>query len=282
MSVIGETKGEAFKTSLVAEADGYFSGMVPAARAGSTYQFRLGAESRLFPDPASRYQPEGPHGPSMVIDPTAFSWTDQDWKGLARRGTVLYELHLGTFTAAGTWAAAIERLPHLADTGITAIEVMPVADFVGTFGWGYDGVNLFAPTRLYGEPDDVRRFVDRAHALGMGVILDVVYNHFGPDGNYIAQFSDSYFTDRYSTDWGSASILTAISPLPCVSSSGRMPPIGSRSFTWMGCGWTPRSAFTIRRRGTFSKRSQRPPARRPEVAASLSSLRMKPSMSITS
>jgi maltooligosyltrehalose trehalohydrolase len=115
---------------------------------------------------------------------------------------VIYELHVGTFTPAGTWAAAVEQLPHLADVGVTLLEVMPVADFPGRFGWGYDGVNLFAPTRLYGRPDDFRRFVDRAHALGLGVLIDVVYNHLGPDGNYLTQFAKAYFTDRYKTDWG--------------------------------------------------------------------------------
>ena len=119
-------------------------------------------------------------------------------------GQVIYEMHLGTFTSEGTWEAASRELPELAKVGITVIEIMPIADFPGRFGWGYDGVNLFAPTRLYGTPDDCRRFVDRAHALGLGVILDVVYNHFGPDGNYLVQFSPEYFTARYTTDWGEA------------------------------------------------------------------------------
>ena len=120
------------------------------------------------------------------------------------RGQVLYEMHVGTFTAAGTWAAAAEELGALAALGVTLVELMPIADFAGRFGWGYDGVNLYAPTRLYGTPDDLRRFVDRAHALGLGVILDVVYNHLGPDGNYLEDFSPDYFTDRYTNDWGRA------------------------------------------------------------------------------
>ena len=142
-----------------------------------------------YPDPASRFQPDGPHGPSEVVDPAAFRWTDRRWPGIPREGQVVYELHVGTFTAAGTWDAASRELPELARAGITVVEVLPVADFVGDFGWGYDGVDLFAPTRLYGRPDDFRAFVDRAHAVGVGVILDVVYNHLGPDGNYLGQYA---------------------------------------------------------------------------------------------
>jgi maltooligosyltrehalose trehalohydrolase len=188
---------------LAAEPGGYFSGLVAQARVGSRYRFRLdGGES--FPDPASRYQPEGPHGPSQVVDASGFRWTDDHWQGVAPRQAILYEMHVGTWTPQGTWAAAIEKLPYLRDLGITVIEMMPVADFPGRFGWGYDGVNLFAPTRLYGEPDDLRRFVDTAHRLGLGVILDVVYNHLGPDGNYLGQFADAYMSRRHQTEWGEA------------------------------------------------------------------------------
>src|SRR5262245_20608963 len=188
---------------LAAEGDGYFSGRVAPARAGTRYRLRLDGGD-AYPDPASRFQPDGPHGPSQVIDPAAFRWTDADWPGVTPEGQVLYELHVGTFTKEGTWDAAARHLPALADLGVTVLEVMPVAEFPGRFGWGYDGVGLFAPTRLYGTPDDLRRFVDRAHAAGLGVILDVVYNHVGPDGNYLEQFSDHYFTDRYATEWGPA------------------------------------------------------------------------------
>jgi maltooligosyltrehalose trehalohydrolase len=189
------------------EADGYFASLVPQARAGTDYRFELdgGDGGDAFPDPASRFQPDGPHGPSRVVDPTAFAWTDHDWRGVRPDGLVIYELHVGTFTPDGTWAAAAAReLAELKDLGVTCIEVMPVADFAGAFGWGYDGVNLFAPTRLYGDPDDFRRFVDRAHALGVGVILDLVYNHLGPDGNYLKEFSKDYFSTRHKTDWGDA------------------------------------------------------------------------------
>src|SRR5690606_24057871 len=154
------------------------------------------------PDPASRFQPEGPHGPSSIVDPSGFRWTDGDWPGPDLRGQVLYELHVGTFTPEGTWSAAERLLPYLAGIGITMIELMPVAAFPGAFGWGHDGVNLFAPTRLYGTPDELRKFVNTAHGLGIAVILDVVYNHFGPSGNYLADFSRDYFTDRYANEWG--------------------------------------------------------------------------------
>jgi len=187
---------------LMAEGNGYFSGYTTNATAGTRYRFRLDGGD-AYPDPASRFQPDGPHGPSMVVDPTAYDWTDRDWPGLSIEGQVLYELHVGTFTRPGTYRGAIERLPDLVDTGITVLEIMPIADFAGRFGWGYDGVNLFAPTRLYGTPDDLRALVDAAHRLGLGVILDVVYNHFGPDGNYLGQFSPHYVTDN-ETEWGRA------------------------------------------------------------------------------
>lgn len=188
-------------TSLARESDGYFSGLVSGARAGSRYRFRLD-EGKSFPDPASRFQPEGPHGPSQVVDHTQFRWTDPGWRGIGARGQIIYELHVGTFTREGTYASAAERLADLATLGITVIEVMPVAEFPGKFGWGYDGVDWFAPYHGYGQPDDFRAFVDRAHAEGLGVILDVVYNHFGPDGNYLREFSDTYFNPHQATDWG--------------------------------------------------------------------------------
>jgi len=187
---------------LESEANGYFSALVPDARVNMLYKIRLDAGS--FPDPASRFQPEGPHGPSQIIDSNDFRWTDAAWHGVKPKDRVIYEMHIGTFTPEGTWRSAIEQLPELAKLGITMLEIMPVADFPGRFGWGYDGVSLFAPTWLYGKPDDFRAFVDRAHALGIGVILDVVYNHIGPDGNYLKEFSPDYFTDRYKNEWGEA------------------------------------------------------------------------------
>ncbi|MGH9938348.1 MAG: malto-oligosyltrehalose trehalohydrolase [Blastocatellia bacterium] len=200
--VIESASGLAF--DLAPEDDGYFAGVIQSIGDGALYRFRLDGSGQLYPDPASRYQPKGPHGPSQVVDPNGFKWTDHDWRGVDLRGQVIYEMHIGTFTREGVWAAAARELDELARLGITVIEVMPVADFPGDFGWGYDGVNLFAPSRLYGSPDDFRRFVDRAHALRLGVILDVVYNHLGPDGNYLKEFAEDYFTDRYTTDWGAA------------------------------------------------------------------------------
>jgi maltooligosyltrehalose trehalohydrolase len=188
---------------LTAAPDGYFSGSAPG-RAGDRYRFRLNGSGQLYPDPASRFQPEGPHGSSAIIDPTTFAWTDASWTGVRLEGQVLYELHVGTFTRDGTWAAASRELDRLAELGVTVVEVMPVAEFEGRFGWGYDGVDLFAPSHLYGSPDDFRRFVDRAHALGLGVLLDAVYNHLGPSGNYLRAFAPAYFTDRYKNEWGEA------------------------------------------------------------------------------
>jgi maltooligosyltrehalose trehalohydrolase len=185
------------------EGYGYFSVFVEGARAGNSYSFRVDQEGP-FPDPATRFQPQGPHGPSQIVDPSAFEWTDDDWPGVSLPGQVIYELHLGTFTAAGTWKDAAQHLAELTELGITVVEVMPVSEFSGSFGWGYDGVDLFAPTRNYGSPDDFRGFVNAAHAQGLAVILDVVYNHFGPDGNYLEEFSPDYFTKRHKTDWGAA------------------------------------------------------------------------------
>ena len=185
------------------EAGGYHSGLAPEAAEGTRYRFLLDGEGP-FPDPASRFQPAGPHGPSEVVDPNRFRWSDADWPGVAPEARIVYEMHLGTFTREGTFEAARGELPELARTGITLIELMPVSDFPGRFGWGYDGVGLFAPVAIYGTPCHFRRFVDEAHRAGIGVILDVVYNHVGPDGNYLKQFSEAYFTSRYKNEWGEA------------------------------------------------------------------------------
>ena len=198
-----KSNGETPIFPLDSEADGYFSGLVAEATAGTHYKFRLdGGDS--FPDPASQYQPEGPHGPSEIVDHRSFRWTDANWRGVGIRGQVIYELHIGTFTPDGTYESAKEKLPFLKELGVTVIEVMPVACFPGDFGWGYDGVNLYAPYQKYGRPDDFRSFIDYAHGLGLGVILDVVYNHLGPDGNYLTQYSDDYFHREQATDWGDA------------------------------------------------------------------------------
>ncbi len=149
-------------------------------------RYRLDGKLAL-PDPASRWQPEGPHGPSEVIDPNDYMWHDSAWYGVALPGQFIYEMHIGTFTPEGTFAAAARELAALASLGVTVIEIMPVNEFDGQFGWGYDGVDLFAPRQLYGSPAELRRFVDQAHSHGLAVLLDVVYNHFGPNGNYVAK-----------------------------------------------------------------------------------------------
>lgn len=185
------------------EDDGYFSALIGEAQAATRYKLRVDGKD-TFPDPASHWQPDGPHGPSAVVDHTKFAWTDKNWRGISIRGQVIYELHIGTFTPGGTYESAKEKLPLLQELGVTVIEVMPVACFPGDFGWGYDGVDLYAPYPRYGTPDDFRSFIDYAHSIGLGVILDVVYNHVGPDGNYLTQFSDDYFHREQATEWGDA------------------------------------------------------------------------------
>jgi maltooligosyltrehalose trehalohydrolase len=179
---------------------GLFAAVVRDARAGSRYRHRLDGE-RDRPDPVSRYQPEGVHGPSVVVDPGDFPWTDGGFRGHDLQTLVVYELHVGTFTEEGTFEAVIPHLAALLDLGVTAIELMPVAEFPGARNWGYDGVHLFAPQSTYGGPRGLRQLVDACHAIGLSVILDVVYNHLGPEGNYLAEFGP-YFTDRHPTPWG--------------------------------------------------------------------------------
>ena len=189
--------------SLDRDRDGAFSGVVSAAAPGDRYRYRLDGGPPL-PDPASRWQPDGVHGPSQVVDPNAFAWTDVGWTGRELADIVFYELHVGTFSPEGTFAGVAARLGAIAELGVSAIELMPVADFPGSRNWGYDGVALFAPARCYGTPDDLRHLVDAAHRLGLAVFLDVVYNHFGPDGAYAMAFSPHYVTDRHHTPWGAA------------------------------------------------------------------------------
>jgi maltooligosyltrehalose trehalohydrolase len=188
---------------LIAEPGGYFQATVRGACAGTRYRYRLDGDA-LHPDPCSRYQPDGPEGSSLVVDPSAFRWTDDDWRGVALRGQVVYEMHVGTFTREGTLDAAARELTELQRLGVTLIELMPLAEFPGRFNWGYDGVSLYAPYHGYGDPGALCRFVDQAHALGLGVILDVVYNHLGPSGCCLPAFSDDIFTDRYENEWGEA------------------------------------------------------------------------------
>ena len=185
---------------LVKDDAGRFSAVHPVS-AGALYKYRLDG-SDTFPDPASRFQPQGPHGPSEVIDARAFQWTDQSWKGVGATGHIIYEIHLGTFSKAGTYAGLREQLSSLRELGVTLLELMPLHNFPGRFNWGYDGVNLHAPATAYGRPDELRALVDAAHAEGLGVILDVVYNHLGPDGNYLSQFTDTWSSKRYPNEWG--------------------------------------------------------------------------------
>ncbi|MEO1077828.1 MAG: alpha-amylase family glycosyl hydrolase, partial [Bacteroidota bacterium] len=181
---------------------GLFETFVEGVGAGARYRFQMDDQTP-FPDPASRYQPEGVHGPSEVVDPGAYDWQDGSWSGLAQTDLVFYELHVGTFTPEGTLAAARRKLPHLKALGITAVELMPLADFPGRWSWGYDHAALFAPSRAYGTPDDLRAFVDTAHQLGLAVFHDVIYNHLGPDGAYIAAYAPM-FTKKARTPWGAA------------------------------------------------------------------------------
>lgn len=202
VSVSLDGREESVMLEREAGSEGYFSGLIAGPRAGDRYSYLLDDDEYRYPDPASRYQPEGVHGASEIIDPSDFKWTDQNWRGVSLSNQVFYELHFGTFTPEGTYLAAAEKLPLLKEIGVTVVEVMPVAEYQGSYGWGYDGVDLFAPTRNHGRPDDLRQFVDTAHRIGLGVIHDVVYNHFGPDGNYTRAFSPHYFSSHHVTDWG--------------------------------------------------------------------------------
>ena len=191
---------------MIQENMGYFSVFVPKLKKGSLYRYGLGQSPKngqWYPDPASRHQPFGVEGPSAVID-SRFSWSDDKWPGVKIEGQIIYELHIGTFTQEGTFQAAAAQLEALAELGITTIEIMPVNEFPGKFGWGYDGVYLFAPYHVYGTPEDLKALINKAHRLKIGVILDVVYNHFGPDGNFLHEYTKKYFTDKEKTEWGEA------------------------------------------------------------------------------
>jgi malto-oligosyltrehalose trehalohydrolase len=180
---------------------GWFELTTDAAKPGSLYRYRIDGEQEV-PDPASRFQPRDVHGPSEVIDPMAFDWKDETWRGRSWNEAVIYELHVGAFTQPGTFSAAKERLDYLAELGVTAIELMPVSDFPGRRNWGYDGVLPFAPDSTYGRPEELKELVQAAHARGIMVLLDVVYNHFGPEGNYLGAYAPQFFTDRHKTPWG--------------------------------------------------------------------------------
>jgi maltooligosyltrehalose trehalohydrolase len=183
---------------------GFFQCFDSRSAPGSRYAFRFEGVDVAVPDPASRFNPDGVHAPSEVVDADAYEWRDAGWRGRSFHDAVIYELHVGTFTPEGTYAAAQERLDYLVSLGITAIELMPLAATSGRWNWGYDGVLPFAPHASYGRPDDLKRFIDAAHARGLMVLIDVVYNHFGPDGNYLGLYAREFFTARHKTPWGNA------------------------------------------------------------------------------
>ena len=191
------------KTLPMKAGEGWFEHHEPQAGAGTLYRYRID-EELFVPDPASRFQPRDVDGPSEVIAPQAYNWSDHAWTGRPWNEAVIYELHVGTFTPEGTYAGAAKKLKHLVDLGVTALELMPLADFAGRRNWGYDGVLPFAPDAIYGRPDDLKALVDAAHAAGLMVLLDVVYNHFGPKGNYLARYAPQFFTQRHQTPWGAA------------------------------------------------------------------------------
>ncbi|MES2354095.1 MAG: malto-oligosyltrehalose trehalohydrolase [Pseudomonadota bacterium] len=189
--------------SMTSSVDGWFDSIVPHARPGSRYRYRIDDKLNV-PDPASRCNPDDVHAPSQVIDPNAYVWKDSEWRGKPWETAVIYEIHVGAFTAEGTFRAVVERLDYLIALGVTAIELMPVADFPGQRNWGYDGVLQFAPDSSYGKPEDLKYLVDTAHQKGLMVFLDVVYNHFGPEGNYLHAYAPQFFTERHHTPWGAA------------------------------------------------------------------------------
>lgn len=201
LSVALEDEGRLLPAA--AKGDGWFELVTDAARVGSRYRFELQDGMRV-PDPASRFQPEDVHGPSVVVDPRAYSWRNSDWRGRPWHETILYELHVGTFTQEGSYDGIRQRFDHLVDLGVTAIELMPLAEFPGRRNWGYDGVLPFAPDAAYGSPEALKRLVDEAHGRGMMVFLDVVYNHFGPDGNYLSLYASRFFNEQAHTPWGAA------------------------------------------------------------------------------
>ncbi len=198
----GEGEGT-IEAPMAALEGGWWETRLPEAGPGSHYRFRVDGNLAV-PDPASRFQPADVHGPSEVIDPLAYTWRHADWRGRPWEEAVLYELHVGTFTGEGTFAAAARHLEELAELGVTAVELMPVADCPGKRNWGYDGVGLFAPDSAYGRPDDLKALIDAAHGLGLMVFLDVVYNHFGPEGNYLHAFAERFFDASRQTPWGAA------------------------------------------------------------------------------
>ena len=202
LAILAEDGSILRELPLAEEGNGYRSVLDPGSGVGTLYKYRI--DGNLFPDLASRFQPKGVHGPSQVVDAGAFTWTDSTWARPKLEELAVYELHVGTFTTEGRFTSIIEHFEHLKATGINAIELMPIADFAGDRNWGYDCVSIYAPARVYGSPDELRMLVNEAHHAGLAILLDVVYNHLGPDGNYMSVYSDRYFNAGHQTPWGAA------------------------------------------------------------------------------
>jgi maltooligosyltrehalose trehalohydrolase len=212
VAIFGDNGSVVREIPMERETSGYYSAVDSASSPGTLYKYRL--DGNLVPDIASRFQPQGVHGPSQVVDARSFRWTDSGWKPVALDELVIYELHVGTFTREGTFTAIAARFDHLKAIGVNAIELMPIADFAGDRNWGYDGVSTYSPSRVYGTPDDLRTLVNAAHEASLAVFLDVVYNHLGPDGNYMGAYSDHYFNAAHHTPWGAAFNLDGPDAVP--------------------------------------------------------------------
>ena len=234
--------------------NGFHETLVDGLPAGARYMFALSSGRRVA-DPASRFQPDDVDGPSEAIDPSSYDWRES-WAGREWRDIVLYELHIGAFSPQGTFAGAISKLDHLADLGVTAVEIMPVSDFKGRWNWGYDGAFPYAPDASYGRPEDFKAFVEAAHHRGIAVLLDVVYNHFGPEGNFLRLYAPDFFTSRHKTPWGDAIQLDGPNSRPVRDFFIETPNIGSRSFISTGCASTPSTPSRMIRGLTCSTSSR--------------------------
>jgi len=233
---------------------GWWQADVDAADYGSTYQFLLDSDPHPYPDPRSAWQPDSVHGPSRLLNQSSFTWSDDKWSAPPLSEAIIYELHIGTFTPEGTFTAAIEHLKYLKNLGITHVELMPVNSFPGRWGWGYDGVSLFAPQEKYGGPEALKQLVDACHAAGLAVLLDVVYNHFGPVGNYTGKYGP-YITEQHHTPWGGAINFEA--SMRCADSSATTLLCGSVIITSTAFVWTQSMPSSTDLQSIFSNNFQR-------------------------